>query len=587
MRALLAIARNEARRIYRNPFSVLALFVVVILPALYACLYLNSLWNPTSYMKNLPAALVVEDRGLGGSNYAQETVNRMMKRSGPHWIVMNRKQAEEGLAHHKLYMAVRFPEDFSESLTSLKTARPRQAVLDVRVDQGGSYIVSQLGAESLKILQTEIANTVRRQFNTTIISSIAEAQAGLTLASQKAGMLADGAQQITQGTRLIADKSGAAINGVQRLKGGMQQLDEGENRLAQGLTLAKNGSMLLADGLATMSEKVQAADNVPVMGWVLKNPLGFGRLQEGLGMAASKTAELSAAHDKLSNGAATIENGLKRSVEGAATLENGLTRLQGGLVKVSEGNQKAADGARLLSLKLGEASGRMKIKAPDKLVAVATDPVRLDMRMVNPVPNYGTGFAPFFVPLVLWIGAIAMFFMLEARDGKLNLSTASNPEITFGRFLIFGGIGVAQALTLSFSLQGFLGLQPLHPVWFVLTNVMLSLTFVACVQALIGLFSLAGRFIVLVLLLLQLTSSGGTFPLELCPPFFRAISPYLPLSYGVKLLRPVLSGGLTPMVLQECFTALFIILAIALGAMLMLLRRRAMLRELYETSPVF
>jgi putative membrane protein len=336
-----------------------------------------------------------------------------------------------------------------------------------------------------------------------------------------------------------------------------------------------------------MSEKVQSAQKAPVVGWVLKKPLGFERLQGGLDLVASKTQELGQAHVKLGEGAQTIEHGLKKSLDGVDSLESGLVKLQGGLAKVSDGNQKAADGARLLSAKLGDASQKLHVQDPEKLAEVAASPVQLKLEMVNPVPNYGTGFAPFFIPLVLWIGAIALFFMLDARDGKLNLSTASSLEIVLGRFLVFGGIGVAQALTLSFSLQGLLGLRPVHPIWFTLVNVMLSLTFVAWVQVLIGLFNLAGRFIVLILLLLQLTSSGGTFPLELCPPFFRTVSPYLPLSYGVKLLRPVLSGGLTQGQLQESFSILFIMLAGALGVMIVLLRRRAMVRELFEPSPVF
>ncbi|MGE5707821.1 MAG: YhgE/Pip family protein, partial [Bacteroidota bacterium] len=406
-------------------------------------------------------------------------------------------------------------------------------------------------------------------------------------AYEKASLLAQGASKLTAGNRALASGSVRAVGGLQNLRQGLETLDQGGKRLASGIDQTGRGSVQLSQGLQTMSEKLHDVGKKPVVGWLMFDGLGLRRLDDGVVTAASGSSRLAEAHRALAEGASKLESGLDRASLGAGSLEGGLSKLSSGLRQTAEGNEKVQRGASLLASKLGEAAQKLRIEDPGKLAAVAAEPVRMEVRMVNPVPNYGTGFAPFFIPLVLWIGAIALFFMLDARDLALQFSPVDNGSLVLGRFLLFGLIALGQSLLLSVSLIQLLGLHPAHPVWFYATNALLSLTFVAIVGMLIGLFNLAGRFAVLIILLFQLTSSGGTFPLELNPPFYRMLSPFLPMSYGVKILRPILSGGLTDAALWNAWGTLGLFLSLALGSMILFIRRKMMIRELYEPSPVF
>jgi len=244
------------------------------------------------------------------------------------------------------------------------------------------------------------------------------------------------------------------------------------------------------------------------------------------------------------------ENALKdNNVSMAKGLISSIPELRGGIDKLYSasneliyGVNELYDGSKELSDKLYDGSKELKDKlkvSSDDMGDFVSEPILLKEAPINKVPNYGTGFTPYFIPLSLWVGALMMFFIITDKvDEDIDAKPAS---IVIGKFLSYGYIGVLQAVLASVVVL-MLGLKPANIPLYILFNVFLSFVFIAIIQSLVFLLGQAGRLLAIVLLILQLTSSGGTFPLEVVPKFFKVLNPIMPFTYATGGLREIISG---------------------------------------------
>ncbi|QGU96754.1 DUF3533 domain-containing protein [Clostridium bovifaecis] len=252
--------------------------------------------------------------------------------------------------------------------------------------------------------------------------------------------------------------------------------------------------------------------------------------------------ELKNGVNQLYDGSNQLASGVNKLGNGSIQLTEGLKELNSKVPELSDGVNKLYDGSKELSTKLGEGSdklnSKLKVKSED-MGEFVSEPITLNEAPVNKVPNYGTGFTPYFIPLSLWVGALMMFFIITDKvDDELGASPAS---IVVGKFLSYGFIGVMQAVLASSAVL-VLGLKTANMPLFFLFNIFLSFVFIAIIQSLIFLLEDAGRLLSIVLLILQLTSSGGTFPLEVVPKFFKVLNPLMPFTYATGGLREIISG---------------------------------------------
>lgn len=168
-------------------------------------------------------------------------------------------------------------------------------------------------------------------------------------------------------------------------------------------------------------------------------------------------------------------------------------------------------------------------------------PVKLDKTHMYPINNYGSGLAPFYIPISLWIGciiAVAMITMRVKSEKKYN-----STSVYLGRMGLFLLISIFQAILVALGAI-YLNIQLTSAVLFTLTTLYISICAMLIVYSLTSTFGNAGKAIAIIILVLQITATGGTFPVEVLPPFFQAIHPFLPLSYAVGALREVIAGVL-------------------------------------------
>ncbi|MBZ4663068.1 MAG: hypothetical protein JG776_750 [Caloramator sp.] len=370
-----------------------------------------------------------------------------------------------------------------------------------------------------------------------------ESAAAVDTLVQATATLKEGTKQVAEGTQKFAEANRSSAQGL--------------TALLNGLNEAKNGALSLKTGLGQVAQLSSNEGVAKLSNGVAELKLGAEKIKDGLNVAESKTGELSEGLNKLylgslelNNGTAALKDGAVKLYDGSLKLNDGLVslnsgtdRLYDGSLKLNDGLNKLADGT--LELKDGLTEGYDKINnklkfSSEDMSKFMSEPVRLNEQPINHVPDYGTGFAPYFIPLSLWVGALIMFFIVS---GEVDDEFKGHPAaIIFGKFITFAFLGILQAVASSFILIHVLNLEVKSLVLFYGFNILLSFVFISVIEALIMIFGDAGRFLSLVLLMLQLTSCAGTFPLELVPNFFVKINPYLPMTYATSALREIISG---------------------------------------------
>ena len=237
-----------------------------------------------------------------------------------------------------------------------------------------------------------------------------------------------------------------------------------------------------------------------------------------------------------------LVNGVGQLYDGSSQLKDGTITLKGKIPELTDGILKLAEGSKELNGKLAEGSDKTNkslVNDSDTMAEFVSKPINMDQKPIHPVATYGAGFAPYFLALSLWIGALMMFFVItDEVDEDINASPAA---IVLGKFLSYGYIGIIQAVLAS-AVVMLLGLRPNSvPLYFAL-NILMSLVSIAIIQCLVFLLGQVGRILSIVLLLLQLTACAGTFPLELVPTFFKVLNPLMPFTYYISGLREAIAG---------------------------------------------
>lgn len=360
-------------------------------------------------------------------------------------------------------------------------------------------------------------------------------QAGTKAFGDKLGEFDDSVNKYTGKVNEFATGTIALTDSVNSIGVGVNKISGGLNSLEAGLN--ENTKDSFGAGLKSVSDNMSGL-NVGIN----KLNSGSSEIYGGLGQLRSNVPVLSGGIQALYNGSNQLVEGSNALVDGQNQLSHGVSELTGKVPQLEEGINKLYDGSNELFTALKDGAGEMKagLKNSSKEMGdFVSAPINMKNEPINKVPNYGTGFAPYFISLSLWIGAIMMFFVISAKtDDDPSLSKFDK---VIGKYLSFGFIGLLQAILVSIVVMT-LGLDPTSTVMYFASIAFLSLVFIAIIQCLISLFGDAGRLLGIVLLILQLTACAGTFPLEIVPKFFKVINPYMPFTYSVELLREVISA---------------------------------------------
>ncbi|WP_305454514.1 YhgE/Pip domain-containing protein [Bacillus mycoides] len=371
--------------------------------------------------------------------------------------------------------------------------------------------------------------------------------------------LTDGIEKLTNVQTKFVSKFHGFGEGLGNAKIGADKLKDGSGQLIDGVTQLQSGSGKVTTGLGQLS-----AGANQMSGGINQLADGSNQVTGGLGTLSVGANQMSGGITQLANGSGQVTTGLGALSTGSTQLIDGVNKLTDGSGKVTDGLVKVNDGSGELAEKLGEGAEKTgEVKGTDKTYDMFASPVKVKTEKMAEVPNYGTGFTPYFLSLGLFVGALLLSIVYPLRD------TVGVPKSGFSWFISkFGvllSVGIIQAIVADVILLFWLGVEVQSIPYFILFSIVTSLAFISLIQCLVTAFGDAGRFIAIITLIIQLTTSAGTFPLELIPKYLQPFNAWLPMTYSVSGLKAVVSSGDFNFMWQNIGILMIFIVVLSLG----------------------
>ncbi|MEH7374731.1 YhgE/Pip domain-containing protein [Neobacillus drentensis] len=316
-------------------------------------------------------------------------------------------------------------------------------------------------------------------------------------------------------------------------------LNNGQAQLAQGTNQLVQGQVKVQDGMMKFGKKMDEA------------ALGAKKLSEG-------TVQLSNGFSQWTIGFSSLNDGIYDLANGGNQLENGTNLLVDGLGKLTVGSDE-------LATKLNNAAKQTSsIHNNDQLTSMFSEPVKLVESDLSNVPNYGTGITPYFLSLAFYVGGIMAANILPlVRRQDLKVSGTQHFINKLGLKYFIALIQVLFVdLVVLFGFKVHVASVPM----FILSSIIVSITFMTLILMLVTVFGVAGKFMAVTLLVLQLATCGGTFPGELSNPILSKIGNVLPMAHSLRSFQDVISLGDWAQLQQQLVILLFyLVIAAGIG----------------------
>lgn len=300
-----------------------------------------------------------------------------------------------------------------------------------------------------------------------------------------------------------------------------------ESKSFEGLDAAgtniQNGIKQLESGMSKLNQVMEKFDTLTNRTEELKTVLD--KVSSSVGNAKGKITELQSGIKKLVSSSNQIQLGIRDLATGSDTLLSGTKSLYDGTSTFQDEINNSISETRDELTKL------------NGLSEYTEEPIQIEEDDYSHVDTYGIVFAPYFMSLSLWVGALVLFVVLYYdADNRFKLlgREADNKILRAFLYLL---LAIAQALILGFFLKLFLGFEVTNIWLYYGACILISTVFLAIIQFLIVNFGDVGKFLAILFLILQLAASGGTFPIETSPQFFQNLYPYMPMHYSINLIK--------------------------------------------------
>lgn len=502
------------KSIFKKPTFIIVMIGISLIPALYNIIFLSSMWDPYGQLSDLPVAVVNNNKeaSYNGNTMAigKDLVSNLKENKTLDFHFVDEEEGKKGLEDDDYYMVVTLPSDLSEKTTTLYNIQSTAAYQSLTSEQQTeiSDSVSQNSTDSIQSAQSIVA----------LVQDLQGSLENLQNQSSNLSTLKNQANQVLSitSTSLIGLSSGLTeIQGAvtSKLVPASQSIASGVNAYTTGVDKVSQGASQLSEKNATLTQKSS------------RLTAGVDKLQSGSGQLSDKSSQLLSGASSLENGANKLADGSGKLAEGGTKLTSGLEDLQTGLASLGQG--------------LGNASDQLKsVSTESKNAEILSNPLNLSKTDNDQVPVNGIAIAPYMISVALFVAAISTNMIFS------KLPSGRHPEIRWAwlksRSEINGIIAVLAGI-LVYGGVHLIGLTANHEMRIFILIILTSLVFMSMVTTLTTWNSRIGAFFSLILLLLQLASSAGTYPLALTNDFFRSINPWLPMSYSVSGLRQTIS----------------------------------------------
>ena len=267
----------------------------------------------------------------------------------------------------------------------------------------------------------------------------------------------------------------------------------------------------------------------------------------------------------------TLANALDKSDRSLKSLKGGLNGTISTLLSLQNGCRNLADlfDSFADSDMLKDVNHLMTNDA-EVIAQSMASPIKMKTEEIYPIRNFGSVMAPFYIVIAQWIGALFAAVMIRVQvKRREGLEDMKLHELFFGRYRLFLMIGLAQALLVSLGCLLYVDIQCLHPLMFILAACVNSIVFTLIIYSLVFAFENIGLALCVVIMVMQVAGAGGTFPVQVLPPIFKTLYPFMPFQYAMDAMRECI-GGTYGHTYLKCLgiMLLFGIISIAIGLLL-------------------
>lgn len=328
----------------------------------------------------------------------------------------------------------------------------------------------------------------------------------------------------------VSDNETRLQNAISDLNPSIESVKAGESLPARTIESAQKA----LSGIADIQNEVQG--------------LFQNQVQDDLASLNESINEKIIMASGLVNGAAEAQQGIDSAItatrvtleQSTITLDQSRELLQKGIDKLDHIMRDLQNSSADESLqKLGDLLSR----DPAIISSFLKQPVSLNQHSVYKIENYGSGMAPFYTTLALWVGALVNVAILKTKiKDEEEFGGLSPAQAYFGRYLIFMTVSILQALVICLGDLYILHIQCLNPGLFILAGVAAAITFSLLMYTLTISFGDVGKALAVILMVVQVAGSGGTFPIETLPQFYQNLYPFFPFNFAINAMRECVAG---------------------------------------------
>lgn len=578
------IFQNDIKVIIHSPVVIGVILAIILIPSLYALLNIQATWDPYSHTSSIKVAVVNEDSGYdyNGTHYnvGNLLVDELKNNRNFSWQFVDEKTAIDGVRNGDYYATLIIPSNFTEEILSIDTNNPQQAQIRYVVNDKLNAITPRITNAGVDTLQTQINDEVIKTVDGIIFGKLSEL--GQFASDNKATFLKtksmvnelNGKISEIDSTLTEANSIMSTVQGTwSSVSTALPEIQSASNKIRTNYDklydyIEENPEKALN---TVQQMEIQTTNLVTLLKYVnsilttLYDVTGdqdlkpiINEVEDGINKANTVLTVLKEVESDLESGKSTNKlSELKTAID---NMDDTMNTLVDDKDKINQVINEASSKLGLADSVWPEYKSAIQLAAArlnaidegdiDKLIAFAnmdpedvqdyfSSPVELEKEDMYPVDNYGSALSPFYIPISLWIGgiiAVAMMKMHVRSDKKYK-----SPSVYIGRMGIFLIISFFQALAVALG-SLFLGIEVSSIILFILTTLYIGICSMVIIYSLTSAFGNAGKAIAVIILVFQITATGGTFSVELLPTFFQVIHPLLPLTYAVAALREVVAG---------------------------------------------
>ncbi len=547
---IIEIIKSDFKGAFSNPIVIIVLIGLIILPSLYALINIAACWDPYGNTGQVDFAIANLDNGttFNGEdiNVGNELVKTLKDNDKFHWVFVSEKELRDGVYKGDYYAGIIIPRNLSENVVSITTDDPQQAKLEYLVNMKANPVGAKLTDSGSNAVYLALNAKIVEIIDLAAYGKLGELQQGLAAGASK---LASGGSQLQAGANKVSSGAAQVSSGESQVKNGASKVEKGVGEVQSGANSVNNGASSVSSGA---SQVQNGASQVEQGSEELESAVDPSLIPEG------PVKEYVSGVGQLSNGTSQVANGAGRLANGSVALAEGSLALAAGSEMLSHA---AAMGLFSAASSLGASADTLSAITGINETLLGDyfySPIKLERNEVFPVPDYGSQVSPFYLVLSMWVGGVITCALLKPG---VSYRTKYTPlEMYAGKLFLFNIMSILQC-TVTMLGAHVLGIYIANEPMFLLSSYIVSVVFMTLIYSFVSALGDVGKAIAIVLLVFQISGTGGIYPVEIMAPFFNVANPFLPMTYAITLIREAQLG----LVWSNYIPALIILLAIGLA----------------------